>query len=137
MSGGKHPDASAMFGHEMMPDGRDQAGPGELPSTTLLRLIGDKWTTVVLYCLSRAEVRRFNELQRWIPLISKKMLVKVLRQLESDGLVERTVYPEVPPRTDYRLTEDGHRLREPIAAMCQWGQDNRAFLSGVLTRRAK
>lgn len=118
-----------------MPWEQGCAVPGELPSTTLLRLIGDKWTTVVLYCLSRRDVRRFNELQRQIPSISRKMLVKALRQLETDGLVERTIYPEMPPRTDYRLTDDGHRLREPIEAMCRWGQDNREFLSAVLARR--
>ena len=92
------------------------AGPvpvEDLAASRILTLIGDKWTTVVLYCLSLSEVRRFNELQRRIPDISKKMLIQTLRHLERDGLVERTAYPEVPPRTDYRLTSEGDRLREP------------------------
>jgi HxlR-like helix-turn-helix len=63
--------------------------------------------TCVLYCISLREVRRFNELQRQIPDISKKMLIQTLRNLERDGLVERTVYQQVPPKTEYRLTEDG------------------------------
>ena len=101
----------------------------------ILALIGDKWTPVVLYCLSLSDVRRFNELQRRIPGISKKMLIQTLRHLERDGFVERTVYPEVPPRTDYRLTSDGHRLREPIAALCRWAQKNEAFIDDIVARR--
>jgi len=107
------------------------------PARSMLALIGDKWTTVVLYCLSLREVRRFNELQRQIPDISKKMPVQTLRSLERDGLVERTVYPQVPPKTEYRLTEDGRRLREPIAELCRWAADNQAFVEAVLSRRMK
>lgn len=105
------------------------------PARRILALVGDKWTTVVLYCLSHREVRRFNELQRQIPEISKKMLVQTLRHLERDGLVARTVYAQVPPRTEYRLTEDGHRLREPIAQLCVWAMQNEAFVAAVLDRR--
>lgn len=123
------------YGREMMPEGASSATDGELPSSLILALIGDKWTTVVLYCLSLRDVRRFNELQRHIPHISKKMLVKTLRQLENDGLVERTVYPQVPPKTEYRLTEDGHRLREPIARLCEWARENQALMKAVFARR--
>lgn len=108
------------------------------PARSMFSLIGDRWTTVVLYCLSLREVRRFNELQRQIPDISKKMLVQTLRSLERDGLVERTVYPQVPPKTEYRLTEDGHRLREPIAELCRWAVETRPLSppsSLVATRR--
>jgi DNA-binding HxlR family transcriptional regulator len=106
-----------------------------LPAQIILALVGDKWTTVVLYCLSLREVRRFNELQRQIPEISKKMLVQTLRNLERDGLVARTVYAQVPPKTEYRLTEDGHRLREPIAELCRWAVDNEAFVTTIVARR--
>lgn len=105
------------------------------PTSIILALVGDKWTTVVLYCLSLREVRRFNELQRQIPGISKKMLVQTLRGLERDGLVARTVYAQVPPKTEYRLTEDGHRLREPIARLCQWALSNTDFIASILARR--
>ena len=116
---------------------QEQQAPGDgLAARRILVLVGDKWTTVVLYCLSLAEVRRFNELQRRIPEISKKMLIQTLRHLERDGLLERTVYAEVPPRTDYRLTPEGHRLREPIAALCRWALDNEALINGIMERRA-
>lgn len=105
------------------------------PARAVLTLIGDKWTPVVLYCLSVREVRRFNELQRQIPDISKKMLIQTLRHLERDGLVHRTVYQEVPPKTEYRLTGDGRRLREPIAQLCSWGAENQAFVAALLARR--
>jgi DNA-binding HxlR family transcriptional regulator len=107
----------------------------DFPARMILALVGDKWTTVVLYCLSLREVRRFNELQRQVPEISKKMLVQTLRNLERDGLVERTVYAQVPPKTEYRLTEDGHRVREPIAQLCRWAMENQAFVAAVIARR--
>ena len=106
------------------------------PVRRVLELISDKWTPVLLYCLSIGEVRRFNELQRRIPDISKKMLIQTLRNLERDGFVHRTVYQQVPPKTEYRLTEDGHKIREPIVQLCTWAQDNEVFVEGVLCRRA-
>lgn len=105
------------------------------PARRILSLVADKWTTVVLYCLSLQDVRRFNELQRQIPDISRKMLIQTLRALERDGLVERRVYPEVPPRTDYRLTDDGRRMREPVVWLCEWARDNESFLDGIQARR--
>ncbi len=119
-----------------MPNGdQSETFDAHFPARSMLALIGDRWTTVVLYCLSLREVRRFNELQRQIPDISKKMLVQTLRSLERDGLVERTVYPQVPPKTEYRLTEEGHRLREPIAELCRWAVENQSFVAAVLARR--
>jgi DNA-binding HxlR family transcriptional regulator len=107
------------------------------PTRRILAIVGDKWTTVVLYCLSIREHRRFNELQKQIPDISKKMLIQTLRNLERDGLLERTVYQQVPPKTEYRLTEAGHKLREPIAWLCEWGMNNRAFIDGIIKARVE
>ncbi len=107
------------------------------PTRRILAIIGDKWTTVVLYCLSILEHRRFNELQKQIPDISKKMLIQTLRKLERDGLLKRTIYLQVPPKTEYRLTEAGHKLREPIAWLCQWGMDNCEFIDGIIKARAE
>lgn len=104
------------------------------PARRILRLIGDKWTPIVLYCLSGG-VRRFSEMQHRIPDISKKMLIQVLRTLERDGLVQRTVYPVVPPRTEYQLTESGLRLHAPVAWLCGWAAENSDFLDEVLARR--
>jgi DNA-binding HxlR family transcriptional regulator len=106
------------------------------PARRILNLIGDKWTPVVLYCLSIREVRRFNEMQRQIPDISKKMLIQTLRALEHSGLLARKVYAEVPPKTEYRLTESGRKLREPIAQLCAWAVVNEKFISSVLAKRA-
>ncbi len=89
------------------------------PTRLVLDLIADKWTTLVIYLLAQG-TRRYGELQREVGGISQKMLTQTLRQLEEDGLVRRVVYPEVPPRTEYSLTELGLTLREPLGALCQW-----------------
>ncbi|MGZ9099353.1 MAG: winged helix-turn-helix transcriptional regulator [Brevundimonas sp.] len=116
---------------------RSLAGEGfgpRYPARRLLELMGDKWTPVVLFCLS-GSVMRFGEIQRAIPDISKKMLIQVLRTLEAGGLVERTVYAVVPPRTEYRLTPDGQTLHGPVATLCEWAGRNEAFLDKVHQRR--
>ena len=74
-------------------------------------------------------------LQRQIPDISKKMLIQTLRNLERDGLVERTVCQQVPPKTEYRLTEDGRRLRESISQLCAWAMGNEVFVTSLFARR--
>jgi DNA-binding HxlR family transcriptional regulator len=104
------------------------------PARRYLDLIGDKWTPIVLYCLSGG-TRRFGELQRQIPDISKKMLIQVLRRLEADGLLDREVYHQVPPKTEYRLTPAGIRIHEPIAAMCAWAMENDDLISAVVGKR--
>lgn len=101
----------------------------------LLPVLSSKWVPIVLYCLAQDEARRFNELQRSLPDISRKMLAQTLRGLERDGFVKRTDYDEVPPHTDYRLTAEGHRIREPIRHLCLWAQEHEGFLSSVEQRR--
>jgi DNA-binding HxlR family transcriptional regulator len=91
-------------------------------------------TTVVLYCPSTRETRRFNELQKQIADISRKILIQPLRNLERDGSLERTIYQQVPPKTEYRLTDNGHKLRAPIAWLCEWGMNNRKFIDGIKAR---
>lgn len=103
------------------------------PARRVLTLIGDKWTPIVLYCLSDS-VRRFNEMQRQIPDISKKMLIQVLRELEASGVVERKVYRVVPPKTEYRLTPTGRKLHEPVSLLCRWAVDNTAVLDRIEAR---
>src|SRR5713226_5875835 len=103
------------------------------PARRILKLIGDKWTPIVLYCLSGG-VRRFNEMQRHIPDISKKMLIQVLRRLESFDLVVRKVYPVVPPKTEYTLTATGRRLHEPVALLCRWAAANTTLLDKIEAR---
>ena len=63
------------------------------------------------------------------------MLIQTLRNLERDGLVQRFVYQQVPPKTEYRLSDDGRRLREPISQLCAWAMDNEAFVTSLFARR--
>lgn len=118
-----------------MSDADPAYGPS-YPARRLLALVGDKWTPIVLYSLSDS-TKRFSEIHREIPDVSKKMLIQVLRALERAGLVERTVYPVVPPKTEYRLTDDGRRLHEPVAALCGWASANEELLDELHRRRAE
>ncbi len=92
-------------------------------SRRVLALIADKWTAIVVYALARGTMR-FGQLQREIEGISQKMLTQTLRSLERDGLVERKVYPTVPPRVEYSLTPLGETLKEPLGAICKWSEEH-------------
>jgi DNA-binding HxlR family transcriptional regulator len=85
----------------------------------VLSRVGDKWSVLVIMLLSDGP-RRFNEIKRMVGGISQRMLTLTLRGLERDGLVTRTVFPTIPPRVDYELTELGHSLRQPVEALGQW-----------------
>lgn len=89
----------------------------------VLSRIGDKWSVLVVQCLSQGSLR-FSELRRAIPTISQRMLTLTLRGLERDGLVSRTVTPSIPPRVDYELTKLGHSLRGPVCALSAWAIEN-------------
>ncbi|MBF1246499.1 MAG: helix-turn-helix transcriptional regulator [Lautropia mirabilis] len=91
------------------------------PVEATLNLIGGKWKGVILYHLLSEKVLRFNALKRMLPNITQRMLTNQLRELEQDGLVVRTIYPEVPPRVEYRLSEHGQTLEPVIAALKAWG----------------
>lgn len=86
-----------------------------------MSFIGGKWKTVVLWYLRNAP-KRFSELRRLIPGISEKMLSLQLRELEADGIVSRTVFPEVPPRVEYELTKEGKTLIPALDAIAAWGR---------------
>ena len=89
----------------------------------LLQRIGDKWSVLVVETLGQGSMR-FNELRRAIPSVSQRMLTLTLRNLERDGLVNRTVTPSIPPRVDYELTELGRSLQKPICGLVRWSMDN-------------
>lgn len=91
----------------------------DCPTRHILDRIGDRWTVLIVGALWDGSAR-FSELRRRIEGISQKMLTQTLRALERDGLVRRTVYPEVPVRVEYALTEAGRTLREPLRALEQW-----------------
>lgn len=91
------------------------------PVRDVLDRVGDKWSVLILTALARGP-ERFSALNRAVGDISKRMLTQTLRTLQRDGLVERTVYPTTPPTVDYRLTELGHSVLEPLAALIAWAE---------------
>ena len=90
-----------------------------------LSLIAGKYKPIILYCLMEYEPVRFNEMQRYLGRVADKTLSQNLKELEKDGLVHREMYPEVPPRVEYTLTERGHSLVQVLDRLCDWGLENR------------
>lgn len=95
--------------------------PASCPLTATLGVIGGKWKGLIWWRLSHG-LGRFGELRRSIPQITRKMLTQQLRDLERDGVVKRTVYPEVPARVEYELTDYGRSLEPVIEAISSWGE---------------
>src|ERR1700735_1646533 len=92
---------------------------------SVLARVGDKWIVVVIMLLGGGP-RRFNEIKRMVGGISQRMLTLTLRGLERDGLVTRTVFPTIPPRVDYELTDLGHGLWQPVEALGKWAGEHQA-----------
>lgn len=112
-----------------------QEGTNPIPSTLhvasdcravseVLARVGDKWTVLVVSTLGDGP-KRFNELRRALGSISQRMLTLTLRGLERDGLVSRTVFPTIPPRVDYELTDLGRSLLEPVSELGLWARRHR------------
>ncbi len=89
----------------------------------MLEWLGNKWAMVVLVKISENEPIRFNELYRNIPSVSEKVLSQVLRQLTTDGIIRRELFLNVPPRTEYSLTDLGKTLLPHIEALIAWGRE--------------
>jgi len=94
-----------------------------LPVEITLDLIGGKWKVLILWHLLE-NILRFSQLKRKIPKITQKMLTQQLRELESDGLIERKVYAQVPPKVEYSLTKSGKSFLPILKAMHKWGESN-------------
>src|SRR3982750_4839618 len=120
---------------------RKQEGTSMLPSnlhvpedcravSDVLSRVGDKWTILVVGELGNGP-RRFNEVRRALGSISQRMLTLTLRGLERDGLVTRTVFPTIPPRVDYELTDLGRGLAEPVKALGQWAFEHQPQIQGA------
>lgn len=100
------------------------------PVATTVQLIGSKWKLLIMRNLL-ARPWRFNELQKSLEGISQKVLTESLRSMEADGIIVRTVYPEVPPRVEYSLSKLGESMRPIIASMEAWGKDYQSNRSRV------
>ncbi|WP_294550742.1 helix-turn-helix domain-containing protein [uncultured Pseudoflavonifractor sp.] len=99
------------------------------PVATTVQLIGSKWKLLIIRNLMQRPWR-FNELRRDLAGISQKVLTDSLRSMEEDGIITRTVYPEVPPRVEYALSELGKSMRPIIEAMAEWGRNYKARCAG-------
>jgi DNA-binding HxlR family transcriptional regulator len=134
-SGYSEPDSAGESGHP---------GAGRLadvfsercPSRAALDLIAHKWAVLVASCLADGP-KRHSRLREQIGGISQKMLTRTLRELERGGLVERRIYPEVPPRVEYSLTPLGRSLREPVAALTDWAKANGGTVVEARSRNAR
>lgn len=106
---------------------------GSCPVRNVADRFGDKWSLLILLILGEAGTRRFSEIKSTIGEISQKMLSSTLQKLEADGLVSRKVYPQVPPRTEYTLTERGEGLVPIIMDLVGWAAKN---LDAIMESRA-
>jgi DNA-binding HxlR family transcriptional regulator len=107
------------------------------PVRDVMDRIGDKWSLLVILQLGAAEhTMRFNELRRHIAGVSQRMLTVTLRSLETDGLVARTVYAEVPPRVEYCLTPLGYSLLEAVVALGNWASAHAPAIAAARQRHA-
>jgi len=103
----------------------DEADFSQTGYSYTLSLIAGKYKPIILYCLMEYEPVRFNEMQRYLGRIADKTLSMSLKELERDGLVSRKMYPEIPPKVEYTLTERGHSLVRVLDPLCTWGMENR------------
>jgi DNA-binding HxlR family transcriptional regulator len=108
----------------------------ECDSRKVLDRIADKWTALVIHVLSTG-TKRHNELRREIAGVSQKMLTQTLRSLENDGIVNRKIYPVVPPMVEYSLTPLGRSLIEPLEAICSWAEKHLPELEAARARSRK
>ena len=100
---------------------------------SILARVGDKWSVFVIMLLGNGP-RRFNEIKRMVGGISQRMLTLTLRGLERDGLITRTVFPTIPPRVDYELTDLGRGLWQPVEALGEWARQHQTEIEDARTR---
>ena len=103
----------------------DQADFSQTGYSYTLSLISGKYKPVILYCLMEYEPVRFNEMQRYLGKVADKKLSLALKELEGDGLIHRKMYPEIPPKVEYTLTERGKSLMRVMDQLCDWGNEHR------------
>lgn len=107
------------------------------PVKDILARFGDKWSMYTVLLLGKNDKFRFNELKSGINGISQRMLTVTLRSLEEDGFVSRTIYPQIPPRVEYQLTDIGKSLLEQLVQMAAWADNNSAEIVKSRKKYAK
>ena len=100
------------------------------PVEAAIEVFGGKWKPLILWWLHQ-RTWRFAELRRQIPAITEKMLTQQLRELEADGIVDRRIYPTVPPKVEYSLTEYGRSLKRALREICDWGRSHMERMGAV------
>lgn len=113
-----------------MPDDHHSSESESRQIARVLARVGDKWSILIVRLLGDGS-RRFNEMRRTLTGISQRMLTLTVRGLERDGLVKRTVYPTVPPRVDYELTDLGRSLWQPVLGLVTWAQVHQAEIEAA------
>ncbi len=103
------------------------AAERKCPIETVIQLLGGKWKPLILWHLLDS-AKRFNELEKLIPEVTQKMLAQHLRELEADKLVTRTIYPSVPPKVEYSLSEYGKTMVPVLEVMCEWGETHNRLI---------
>ncbi|MGP3784191.1 winged helix-turn-helix transcriptional regulator [Paenibacillus sp. 1A_MP2] len=86
-----------------------------------LSVIGGRWKIVIIWCLMQESPLRLSEMQKKLPEVNQRMLIRQLRELEDDNIITRTVYPVVPPKVEYQLSEIGCLLESVVTSICEWG----------------
>jgi DNA-binding HxlR family transcriptional regulator len=99
----------------------EAAAERKCPIETVIHILGGKWKPLILWHLLDS-TKRFSELEKLIPEVTQKMLAQHLRELENDRLIARTIYPTVPPKVEYSLSEYGRTLIPVLQTMCEWGE---------------
>lgn len=102
----------------------------------VIQLLEGRWKLIILFHLFDGKVQRYSDFEKLIPGISQKMLAQQLRQLEADGIVSRKVYPQVPPKVEYRLTDWGQALCPALDAMLKWAEQREALLARTVSEEA-
>lgn len=109
----------------MIGDYIEKANFEETGFSYTLSLISGKYKMIILYCLMEYKTVRFNEMQRYLKKISDKTLSQNMKELEKDGLVHKEIYPQIPPRVEYSLTERGESLMSVLDQLCEWGEKHK------------
>ena len=93
-----------------------------------LSVIGGRWKIAIIWCLLQQSPLRLSEIQKYLPDVNQRMLIRQLRELEEDKIITRVVYPVVPPKVEYQLSEIGLLLEPVVTSICDWGDNFREFL---------